>query len=36
MEAFTNAAFLCEEYYTIAPEIEIKGEKKISLLFLYP
>jgi len=28
MEAFTNAAFLCEEYYTIAPEIEIKGEEK--------
>ena len=25
MEAFQNAAFLCEEYYDCAPEIEIKG-----------
>ena len=25
MEAFQNAAFLCEEYYDSAPEIEIKG-----------
>ena len=26
MEAFQNAAFLCEEYYNCAPDIEIKGE----------
>ena len=25
MEAFQNAAFLCEEYYNCAPDIEIKG-----------
>ena len=25
MEAFQNAAFLCEEYYDCAPDIEIKG-----------
>ena len=28
MEAFQNAAFLCEEYYDSAPEIEIKGNMK--------
>ena len=27
MEAFQNAAFLCEEYYDCAPDIEIKGNK---------
>ena len=27
MEAFTNAAFLCEEYYKCAPDIEIKGNR---------
>ena len=26
MKAFQNAAFLCEEYYNCAPDIEIKGE----------
>merc|ERR1719204_2080674 len=26
MEAFQNAAFLCEEYYNCAPDIEIKGQ----------
>ena len=26
MEAYLNAAFLCEEYYDCAPDIEIKGE----------
>ena len=26
MEAFQNAAFLCEEYYNCAPDIEIKGK----------
>ena len=25
MEAFNNAAFLCEEYYDTAPDIELKG-----------
>ena len=25
MEAFQKAAFLCEEYYDCAPDIEIKG-----------
>ena len=37
MEAFQNAAFLCEEYYDSAPEIEIKGNFdsfNISLLKL--
>ena len=32
MEAFQNAAFLCEEYYNCAPDIEIKG--KLSFLNL--
>ena len=27
MEAFQNAAFLCEEYYNCAPDIEIKGDQ---------
>ena len=26
MESFQNAAFLCEEYYDCAPDIEIKGD----------
>jgi hypothetical protein len=30
MEAFTNASFLCEEYYNCAPDIAIKGK-----LFLF-
>jgi len=30
MEAFTNAAFLCEEYYKCAPDIEIKGQLKVA------
>ena len=33
MEAFQNAAFLCEEYYDSAPEIEIKGNLKNTPLF---
>jgi hypothetical protein len=33
MEAFQNAAFLCEEYYDSAPEIEIKGNSKFSHYF---
>lgn len=44
MEAFQNAAFLCEEYYDCAPEIEIKGQtmvrnekgKKVGLSLVYP
>merc|ERR1712110_114272 len=44
MEAFQNAAFLCEEYYNCAPEIEIKGQtmtrnekgKKVGLSLVYP
>merc|ERR1711970_1375418 len=44
MEAFQNAAFLCEEYYDCAPEIEIKGQtmvrnekgKKVGLSIVYP
>ena len=32
MEAFQNAAFLCEEYYDSAPEIEIKGSMKTSII----
>jgi len=30
MEAFTNAAFLCEEYYNCAPDVEIKGQLKVT------
>jgi len=44
VEAFTNAAFLCEEYYSRAPDIEIKGQlkvtnekgKKVPLSLVYP
>jgi len=44
MEAFQNAAFLCEEYYDCAPDIEIKGQilvtnakgKKVGLSIVYP
>jgi len=44
MEAFQNAAFLCEKYYDCAPDIEIKGqtlvtnakEKKVGLELVYP
>jgi len=44
MEAFQNAAFLCEEYYNCAPDIEIKGQtmvrnekgKKVGLSLVYP
>jgi len=44
MEAFQNAAFLCEEYYECAPDIEIKGQvmvknakgKKVGLSLVYP
>jgi len=44
MEAFTNAAFLCEEYYNCAPDIEVKGQikvlnekgKKVPLSLCYP
>jgi len=44
MEAFQNAAFLCEEYYDCAPDIEIKGQtlvknakgKKVGLELVYP
>jgi len=44
MEAFQNAAFLCEEYYSCAPDIEIKGQtmvrnekgKKVGLSLVYP
>lgn len=44
MEAFQNAAFLCEEYYNCAPDIEIKGQtmirnekgKKEGLSLVYP
>jgi len=44
MEAFQNAAFLCEEYYGCAPDIEIKGQtlvrnangKKVGLELVYP
>jgi len=44
MEAFQNAAYLCEEYYTCAPEIELKGQtmvinsrgKKEGLSLAYP
>jgi len=43
-EAFQNAAYLCEEYYDVAPEIEIKGQtliknakgKKAPLSLCYP
>ena len=34
MEAFQNAAFLCEEYYDSAPEIEIKGNLKDVKYFI--
>ena len=27
LEAFQNAAMLCEDYYDLAPDIEIKGEE---------
>jgi len=44
MESFQNAAFLCEEYYDCAPDIEIKGQtivknekgKKVGLSLVYP
>lgn len=44
MEAFQNAAFLCEEYYSCAPDIELKGQtmvrnekgKKVGLSLVYP
>jgi len=44
MEAFQNAAFLCEQYYDCAPDIEIKGQtlvrnasgKKVGLELVYP
>jgi len=44
MEAFQNAAYLCEEYYECAPDIEIKGQtllknaegKKVPLELVYP
>merc|ERR1711872_617169 len=44
MEAFQNAAFLCEEYYNCAPDVEIKGQtmtknekgKKVGLSLVYP
>eukprot|EP00088_Acartia_fossae_P018865 TRINITY_DN2093_c0_g1_i1.p1 TRINITY_DN2093_c0_g1~~TRINITY_DN2093_c0_g1_i1.p1 ORF type:complete len:431 (+),score=81.25 TRINITY_DN2093_c0_g1_i1:192-1484(+) len=44
MEAFTNAAFLCEEYYNCAPDIQVKGQlkivnekgKKVPLSLAYP
>lgn len=44
MEAFTNASFLCEEYYNCAPDITIKGHtqvvnekgKKVALSLVYP
>jgi hypothetical protein len=38
MEAFQNAAFLCEEYYECAPDIEIKGNLtafKFSMVNLF-
>ena len=28
LEAFQNAAMLCEDYYDLAPDIEIKGEEQ--------
>ena len=31
MEAFQNAAFLCEEYYDYAPDFEIKGKYNLEL-----
>ena len=31
MEAYQNAAFLCEEYYDYAPDFEIKGKYHIEL-----
>ena len=34
LEAFQNAAMLCEDYYDLAPDIEIKGEKRSIELFL--
>lgn len=44
MEAFTNASFLCEEYYNCSPDISIKGQtqvinekgKKVALSLVYP
>jgi len=44
LESYNNAAFLCEEYYDIAPEIEIKGQtfekdmegNKVALTLVYP
>merc|ERR1719230_1852687 len=43
-EAFQNAAFLCEEYYDTAPELELKGHtmvlnekgKKVGVSVSYP
>ena len=32
MEAFQNAAFLCEEYYECAPDIEIEGSLTASCI----
>jgi len=31
MEAFNNASFLCEEYYSAAPDIELKVHNQIKL-----
>ena len=31
LEAYQNAAFLCEEYYEHAPDIEIKGNSHTIL-----
>jgi len=40
MEAFNNASFLCEEYYSIAPDVEIKihnqADKKKPVELVYP
>jgi len=44
MEAYQNAAYLCEEYYECSPDIEIKGQtllknaegKKVPLELVYP
>jgi len=44
MDAYQNAAFLCEEYYDCAPDIELKGHsllvneqgKKVPLELVYP
>jgi len=44
LESYQNAAYLCEEYYDYAPDIEIKGQtvektdsgKKVGLSLTYP